>query len=529
MTFNDTFPYPSQRMPVMAKDVVATSQPLAAQAGLHMLAQGGNAVDAAVATAITLTVVEPTGNGIGSDAFAIVWDGTSLHGLNASGRSPLGLRAEAFAGLNAMPLRGWDSITVPGAVSAWVELSRRFGRLPFEQLFAAAIRYARDGFLVSPAIARSWARAPELFAQFPAFQRTFLPKGRAPQAGELFHCSDQADTLELLAATYGEAFYRGELADKMVAEAKAHGASLSEADLSEHRCQWVDTISMRYGGVDLHEIPPNGQGLAALLTLGILKRTCVQDYAVDSADSLHLQIEAMKLALKDAHRYVADPDYLDVDVLHLLDEAYLDSRAAMIDMGRAKDPGHGAPQAGGTVYLATADREGLMVSFIQSNYVGFGSGVVIPGTGIAMQNRGAGFTTTAGHPNSVGPGKRPFHTIIPGFVMNGGAPYLAYGVMGGPMQAQGHAQLLVRMRDYGQNAQAASDGPRWRVTAGLEVAVEAGFRAEVLEELTRRGHQIAVAAPDQSFSFGGAQLIERTSSGYIGASDHRKDGQAAGF
>ena len=537
MTYD--FPYRSQRTPVMAKNIVATSQPLAAQAGLQMLARGGNAVDAALAAAITLSVVEPTSNGIGSDAFAILWDGKELHGLNASGRSPAALTPEHFAkqnsadqsraGQSGVPLRGWDAVTVPGAVSAWVALSERFGKLPFETLFEAGITYAENGFLVSPITARAWSVAPRAYAGFEAFADGFLPEGRAPRAGELFRFPDQAKTLKLIADTGGEAFYRGSLAEAIAADAKRHGALLTEEDLAAHQADWVGTLSQAYGEVELHEIPPNGQGLAALQMVGMLEHHGVGQYAVDSADSLHLQIEAMKLAFADTHRYVADPASMNVSSEALLDEGYLAERAKLIDMTRAQTPEHGVPGRGGTVYLSTADESGMMVSFIQSNYYGFGSGVVVPGTGISLQNRGAGFTLTAGHPNEVGPSKRPFHTIIPAFLTQGGQPLMSFGVMGGPMQPQGHAQMVVRLRDYAQNPQTASDAPRWRVMEGLEVAVEPGFAPGVLDELVARGHRLHKAELGLDFSFGGAQLICRTNGGYIAGSDHRKDGQAVGF
>lgn len=528
--FHYDFPYPSQRMPVMASNVVATSQPLAAQAGLQMLYDGGNAVDAAIAAAIALTVVEPTSNGIGSDAFAIVWDGQELHGLNASGRSPQALSLERFAGRASMPLRGWDSVTVPGAVSAWVALSRRFGELDFADLFAPAIRYATEGYMVSPITAAAWSRAPEAFGNFPEFAATFLPQGRAPRAGELFRCVDQAHTLEHIAASRGEAFYRGSLADAMVADARAKGALLREEDLDEHQVDWVDTIAQDYHELRLHEIPPNGQGLAALIMLGILEHHPLRDLPVDSADSLHLQIEAMKLAFADAYRYIADEASMDVSTKDLLEPNYLAERAKHIDMRRAQVPAYGVPQRGGTVYLTAADENGMMVSFIQSNYYGFGSGIVVPGTGISLQNRGAGFVLDPAHPNCVAGGKRPFHTIIPGFITQGDAPLMSFGVMGGPMQPQGHAQMVIRMRDYQQNPQAASDAPRWRVLEGNSVALEQGFAPEVQGDLRSRGHDITLEhGLFSSFGFGGAQLIYRDSHGYVAASDHRKDGQAVGY
>ncbi len=522
-------PYPSSRQPVLGKNVVATSQPLAAQAGLWMLQAGGNAVDAAIAAAITLTVVEPTSNGIGSDLFAIVWDGTNLHGLNASGRSPSAWTPERFRGPDAMPRYGWDSVTVPGAVSGWVALSERFGRLPLDRLAQPAIRYARDGFLLSPIVADSWSRASATYAKFEAFSEGFLPGGRSPVAGERFSFTDQAATLEAIVKSGGEDFYRGALARLIAADSARHGGALSEADLANHRADWVGTISTSYHGTELHEIPPSGQGLASLIALGILRHHAVRESALDSADSIHLQIEAMKLALADVYRYCADPDYMDPSAMELLDDSYLQERSALIDPQRAAEPAFGVPKRGGTVYLTTADESGMMVSLIQSNYYGFGSGIVVPGTGISLQNRGSGFTLEEGHPNRVGGGKRPFHTIIPGFLMRDGEPQMSFGVMGGAMQAQGHLQMVVRTVDYRQNPQAASDAPRWRIESGREVAVEQGFASDVLDDLRHRGHQVTESGASEQSAFGGAQLIWRTDDGYIAGSDHRKDGQAVAY
>ena len=521
------FPYASQRMPVMAGNVVATSQPLAAQAGLRMLLAGGNAVDAAIATAIALTVVEPCNNGIGGDAFAIVWDGRKLHGLNSSGRSPRAWTRERFDRYDTMPLRGWDSVTVPGAPAAWTALSKRFGRLDFEALFQPAIEYARDGFVVSPRTAEGWAHSRKAFAAFPEFIEAFCPRGRAPRCGEYFAQKDQARTLRQIARTHGEAFYRGALAKRIAKHAKATGGVMTVDDLAAHEARWVDTIAQPYAGCHLHEIPPNGQGLAALIMLGILKRLNIRQYPVDSADSLHAQIEAMKLAFADAHRYIADPAAMRVSVKQLLSARYLKQRAALIDMSKAQRFSWGELRERGTVYLAAADARGMMVSMIQSNYHGFGSGVVIPGTGIAMQNRGAGFTLERGHANEVGGGKQPYHTIIPGFVMRRGEPVMAFGVMGGPMQPQGHAQMMVRIFDYGQNPQAASDAPRWRVIDDRRVAIQPGLHRRVYAELSRRGHKLE--RKHDPVSFGGAQLIYRLDDGYVAASDWRKDGQAVGY
>jgi len=526
--FSWNFPYPSQRMPVLAKNVVATSQPLAAQAGLSMLARGGNAVDAGLAAAITLAVVEPTSNGIGSDAFAILWDGQRLVGLNASGRSPAGWTQERFAGRKAMPTLGWDSVTVPGCVSAWVALSRRYGKLPFEALFEPAIRYARESFMVSPITAMSWARQAPSFKDMSEFCWTFLPKDRAPYPGERFYCPQQAETLEDIAATKGESFYRGALAERIALASRSDEGAMTQEDLAQHKCDWVDPISVEYRGYRLHEMPPNGQGIAALIALGILRHHDVSSFPPDSADSLHLQLEAMKLAFADTWRHVTDPAAMEVTPAQMLDDAYLASRAKAIDMKRASDPVAGIPKGGGTIYLTAADERGMMLSFIQSNYMGFGSGVVVPGTGISLQNRGAGFTLKRGHPNDVGPRKRPFQTIIPGFLTRDGQPVMSFGVMGGNMQPQGHLQMIVRLVDYNQNPQACSDAPRWIVNPDFTVSVEDAVPGTVKEELARRGHRI-VPSDRPQFGFGGAQLIHRLDDGYCAASDHRKDGCAIGY
>ncbi len=526
--FGWDFPYPSVRMPVMAGNIVATSQPLAAQAGIEMLWRGGNAVDAAIATAVALTVVEPTSNGIGGDAFAIVWDTKRLHGLNASGKSPAAWSFEYFSKkYSSMPMLGWDTVTVPGVVSSWVELSNRFGKLPFADLFEPAVRYAYDGFIVSPFTARRWELAADIYKDFPEFARAFLPGGKPPKAGERFEFKEQAKTLEMIAETKGEAFYRGVLAEKIVEHAKATGGMITEEDLALHEVEWVEPICIDYHGFTLHELPPNGQGIAALIALGILDRWDVRDYGVDTGDSLHLQIEAMKLAFADTYRYISDPRTMEVDFRELLSSEYLDMRSKLIDSKRAGDSTYGTPKPGGTVYLTVADRSGMMVSFIQSNFMGFGSGIVIPGTGISMQNRGHGFSLEKGHPNQVDGGKKPFHTIIPAFVTKNGLPVMSFGVMGGPMQPQGHVQVMLRVFDFHQNPQAACDAPRWRVLEGRKVAVEPGFKPEVLDDLKMRGHEIVVT--DDFLMFGGAQAIYRLSDGYLGASDPRKDGQAVGF
>jgi gamma-glutamyltranspeptidase/glutathione hydrolase len=508
--------------------VVAASQPLAAQAGLEMLVHGGNAVDAAIAAAIALTVVEPTGTGLGSDAFALVWDGEKLHGLNGSGRSPRAWSFKKFQNFDRMPELGWDAVTVPGAVDAWVTLWKRFGELPFARLFQPAIRYAENGFCVSPGIACLWAEAPLRFAGFTEFRNTFLPHGQAPRAGELFASPDQAKTLRKIADSQGETFYRGEVARQITAQAEADGAGLCLEDLATHHSEWIAPLALDYHGIRLHEIPPNGQGLAALMALGILQHRHVERWDADSVENIHLQVEAMKIAFAEIRAHLSDPATMHVRARELLSPEFLAGSADKIRMDRASFPEPAFPVGKGTVYLTAADESGLMVSFIQSNYMGFGSGIVIPGTGISLQNRGAGFNLKLGHPNCVGGGKRPFHTIIPAFVTDAaGKPLLSFGVMGGHMQPQGHVQMIVRLIDQGLNPQAACDAPRWCLPENTDLALEPGFDPNVVEALRRRGHNL-VPLPPQTL-FGGAQLIACLEHGYCAASDPRKDGQAVGF
>jgi gamma-glutamyltranspeptidase/glutathione hydrolase len=523
--------YASRRSPVLADNVVSTSQPLAAQAGLQMLARGGNAVDAALAAAIALTVVEPTGNGVGSDAYCILWDGTDLHGLNASGRAPAGWTPERFAGRDAMPQRGWDSVTVPGAVGAWVALSDRFGQLDFASLFEPAIRYAERGFPVSPVIAALWRLGARELSGQPGFAETFLRDGKPPVAGERFVNLPLAATLREIAETRGESFYRGALADRIAAAAAEHGAVLSAADMAENAPFWCGTLAQDFDGVTLHEIPPNGQGIAALMALGMVAHTPVRDLGPDDPMAMHYQIEAMKLAFADTHAYVAEgPSMTAVPPEALLAPEYLAARARTIRADRAQDFGPGHPQRGSTVYLSTADTSGMMVSFIQSNYSGFGSGVAVPGTGIHMQNRGAGFVLAEGHPNRVGPRKQPFQTIIPGFLMKGADPLMSFGVMGGPMQPQGHLQMTLRTQLWGQDVQTAVDAPRWRVGDGAAVAIESAMDADTVAALQAMGHLVSLETPDSAFGFGGAQLVHRLAGGgYAAGSDPRKDGCAVGF
>lgn len=520
------FPYASRRTPVLADSCVATSQPLASQAGLSMLARGGNAVDAIIAAAATLTVVEPVMNGIGGDAFAILWADGKLHGLNASGRAPRGWTLDRFKGRDAMPGQGWDSVTVPGAVSAWMELHAKFGKLPFDDLFEPAIRYARDGFLVTPAIAGMWAAQAPTLEHFATYRNTFLPHGRAPTTGERFRCAAQAETLALIAATKGEAFYRGALAEKIAATARAEGGAMTLADLAEHRADWVAPLGVDFKGYRIHELPPNGQGLAALIALGLLDRLDLDGLDPDGVGMQHLQIEATKLGMSDVRAHVGDPAAMRFSGEDFLKPAYLDERVKHIDRARATAPLPGEPRHSSTVYLAAADSQGMMISFIQSNYRGFGSGVVIPDTGIAMNNRGSCFTLQDGHPNRVGPAKRPLQTIIPGFATKDGQPVAAFGVMGGVMQPQGHVQVGTRMFGQGANPQAAADAPRWRVE-GETLFVEDAWSGAFRDGLAAKGHKLEVGPPTP---FGACQVIWRLpEGGYLAASESRRDGQAVGL
>jgi gamma-glutamyltranspeptidase/glutathione hydrolase len=528
-------PYASRRQPLVARrGVVATSQHLAAQAGLETLRAGGSAVDAAVATAAMLTVVEPCSNGIGSDAFAIVWDGQRLHGLNASGRAPAALTIDRLraAGHSALPARGWATVTVPGAPGAWRDLHARFGRLPFEQVLRPAIDTARDGFAVSPLVARSWAASARLFStqqgpEFAPWFATFTRDGHAPEPGDAFALPDHAATLTRIAETKAEDFYRGDLAARIASFAAETGGYLTRDDLADHTSEWIEPIGTSYRGHEVWEIPPNGQGLTALVALNILEGYDLGRLPRESADAYHLQLEAMKLAYADAFRYIGDPQHVDVPIRGLLSKEYAATRRGLIgERARAMEPGD--PPRGGTVYLCAADADGMMVSYIQSNYEGFGSGVVVPGTGIAIQNRGRGFVLDPAHPNALAPRKRPFHTIIPSFLTRDGQAVGPFGVMGGHMQPQGHAQMAMNTIDWRLNPQASLDAPRWQVTHGLGVMVEHGVPVHVVQELIRRGHQVAIQ-PDGS-GFGKGQIIWRLPGGsLVAGTEPRADGAVLGY
>ena len=540
MQFDYTNPYHSTRLPVFARNIVSTSHPLAAQAGLRRYWQGGNAVDAAIAAAAALTITEPVSNGLGSDAFCILWDGKELHGLNASGHAPAAWTPAYFHGKYGAhqanpPKRGMDAVTVPGAVASWAALSQRFGKLPFADLMQPAIDIAERGYLLPVVVQQKWAAAAEELHSQPGFAAHFMPRGRAPGVGELFQFPAAARGLRAIAQSGGEAFYRGEIAQALERFSDNHGGSLRASDLAAYQPEWVKPLAQNYRGYTLHEIPPNGQGIAALIALGILGHFDMAGLARDGVDSQHVQIEAMKLAFADVYRYIADPRSMQVQTEQLLDPQYLAQRARLIDLHQAQDFGAGNPVKGGTVYLTAADESGMMVSFIQSNYMGFGSGCVEPQFGISLQNRGHGFSTQANAANSanlVAPGKKPFHTIIPAFLTQGGQPVMSFGVMGANMQPQGHMQTLVRMLDYSQNPQAACDAPRWRFNTGLAINVESGMDPATVQGLAARGHQMEVIN-DSYQDFGAGQFIWRAgdpaTEGYIAASDARRDGLVAGM
>ena len=531
------YKYASRRRVVHAKrGMVCTSQPLASQAGLTILQQGGNAIDAAIATAICQTIVEPTNNGLGSDCFALVWTDGKLHGLNGSGYAPQRLTPEAVAASGAtekMPLRGWEAVTVPGAPSAWAELHKRFGRLPFAKLFEPAIYYAEQGYPVSPIVARFWQEGIDALTPYknnPAIAPWFATfdvhgNGVAPQTGELVTLPDHAKTLRILADSYCESYYRGELAQKLVEFSDKTGGYLSLEDLADYRAEWVEPVHINYHGYDVWEIPPNGHGITALMALNILKD--MEIGAKDTGDTFHKQIEAMKLAFADGMHYIADPRYMQTRVEELLSDAYAAQRRALIGE-TALEPTHGKPFCGGTVYLCTADGEGNMVSFIQSNYKDFGSGIVLPGYGINLNDRGAGFSLNPELDDYLAPRKKPYHTIIPGFLTHEGEAVGPFGVMGAYMQPQGHVQVIMNTVDWLLNPQTALDAPRWQWIAGKEIWLESSVAPEIVEDLRRRGHEVRVLEDDTTFGRG--EIIWRDSNGVLaGATEPRADGVVAAW
>ncbi|MCD8508565.1 MAG: gamma-glutamyltransferase family protein [Bacillus sp. (in: Bacteria)] len=534
VSFNSSHnPYASQRMVTYGRNgMVATSQPLAAQAGLDILKKGGNAIDAAIATAACLTVVEPTSNGIGSDAFALVWVKGELHGLNASGPAPQSISIEKLKelGLEEMPKFGLTPVTVPGAPAAWAELSKRFGKLPLAEVLAPAVEYAREGFPLSPVLAYYWERAFEGYSkvlkgeEFAPWFETFAPDGKAPKVGEMWRSEGHATTLEAIGETNGESFYRGELAEKIHEFSKKHGGYITKEDLAAFEPEWVKPISVNYKGYDVWEIPPNGQGLIALMALNMLKND--EFHSRDEVDTFHKQIEAMKLAFADGEKYITEEKEMSVTVADMLSDGYAEKRRALIG-DEALPPEAGDPSAGGTVYLATADGEGNMVSFIQSNYMGFGSGIVVPGTGIALQNRGHNFSLDPNHDNALKPGKKTYHTIIPGFLTKGSEAVGPFGVMGGFMQPQGHMQVIMNTIDFGLNPQAALDAPRWQWMKGKEVHLEHSVLNHIALGLSAKGHQIQVA--HQTGGFGRGQIIWRdpVTGVLAGGTESRTDGSIA--
>lgn len=525
------YPHPSQRRVAFGtKGMVATSQQLCAQAGLDILKQGGNAIDAAIATAACLTVVEPCSNGIGGDAFAQVWTRDGLFGLNATGACPALLTAQTIrdAGHKSMPKLGFFPQTVPGLPAAWAALSERLGRLPLTETLAPAIRYAADGFAVSPTVAERWkSAAEETYApyrdrpEFAEWFRVFTDNGKAPQAGECWRLPDHAQTLTDIASTGAKSFYHGALADEIDRYMCAAGGYLRKSDLSAFKPEWVTPLTTSYRGYDIWELPPNGQGLIALMALNILNGMVLP--SPEDPKSWHLQIEALKLAATDAYHYIADPRTgMAVTPQQLLSAAYAERRRALIS-DEALLPTIGNPTDGGTVYLCTADADGNMVSYIQSNYNGFGSGIVVPGTGIALHNRGGGFYLDESSPNCLAPGKRPYHTIIPGFISKGGQPVAPFGVMGAFMQPQGHLQVVLGLLEYHKNPQAALDAPRWHWTGTRNVSLEHGVPLHIARSLEQMGHQISYT--HDRTPFGRGQIIWRQQNGvYAGGTDPRCDG-----
>ena len=527
---------PGGRSPVLAREgVVATSQPLAATAGLQVLRVGGNAVDAAIATAAALNVVEPQSTGIGGDMFLIYWDNNEkrLVGLNGSGRAPQGATLERYRseGLTAVPGEGIFAVTVPGAFDGWCSALDRFGsgKKSLTELLAPAIHYAESGFPLTPIIANAWRLQEKKLSSFEGSKRTYLPGGRAPRVGEIFRNPNLAATFRLLGEGGREAFYHGPVAEAIVRASGELGGLFEMEDFDGARCTWVEPVRTGYRGYELCQIPPNGQGLAALICLNILEGYPLSEFSFGSAEHFHYLIEAMKLSFADRNKYIADMEHAEVPLEGLLSKTYGEERRRLISGDSAADPAPGAPHGSSdTIYLTVADRDGNMCSFINSLFHHFGSGVTAGDTGVMLQSRGFGFSLEEGHLNCIAPGKRPLHTIIPGFVMRDGEPWMSYGVMGGDMQPQGHVQMLSNMVDFGMNVQEAIEAPRFRVLGGLEVAVEHGVPDEVLDDLTRRGHDVARSGGYEGF--GGAQGIVRLPEGvYMAGSDHRRDGCATGY
>jgi len=537
----------ASRSEVIAQQGMAcTSQPLATQAALDILKQGGSAVDAAIAANAVLGVVEPMSCGIGGDLFAIVWDTKTakLHGLNASGRSPAALKREHFVELKlaSIPKEGPLPVSVPGCVDGWIELHKKFGKLPLSKVLVPAIYYANNGYPVTEVIAEDWRSTPEDVQKQPGFKGTFMPNGHAPVKGEIFVNRGLGRTLEKIAKEGRAGFYNGEVAETIGKFMKKHGGFLAAQDLADHKSDWVDPVSTNYRGYDVWELPPNGQGIAVLQILNILEGYDIKGMGFGSPDYAHLFIEAKKLAFEDRAKYYADPEFSKIPVKELISKKYAEQRRKLINPKKAAktyDAGKPSLNEGDTIYLTTADKDGNMVSLIQSNYRGFASGMVPDGLGFVLQNRGEMFTFEEGHANVYAPKKRPFHTIIPAFITKDGKPWMSFGVMGGGMQPQGHAQIVVNMIDFGMELQEAGDAPRIqhvlsseptgeKMTNGGQVYLEFGFAEETERELLERGHKIGRTTAG---SFGGYQAIrvDADRKVYFGASESRKDGQAAGY
>lgn len=524
------YPYPSKRHVVFAKNGMACAgNPTSASIGLQTLLKGGNAVDAALAMAAAYPVVEPTGNGLGADAFAIVWYKGKLYGINGSGPAPMSNSVAALKarGLDKIPSYGVEPIDVPGAVGAWMALHERFGSMALEEIMAPAISYAENGFPVSPLISQLWEEAWHTYGKYrdrPEFQGlfdTFMQGGTWRRPGEVFCAPDHAKTLRLIAKTHGEAFYRGEIAEKIGEFMKAHNGFLTAEDMAAYKPEWVEPISINYHGYDVWELPPNGHGITVLMALQILKGFEFGER--DCADTMHKQIEAMKLAMSDTAAHVAEPSYMRVTVEQLLSERYAADRRALIG-DQAIMPAAGDPAYHSTIYFCCADRDGNMVSFIQSNFRGFGSGIVVPGTGIAFNDRAENFKFDESHPNALLGGKRPYHTIIPGFLTKDGEAVGPFGIMGGFMQPQAHVQVVQNMVDWHLNPQQALDAPRWQWVGGKNVEVEQDTPNYIIRQLQRRGHNIIVQP--NPYHMGRGQMILRNKDGVLcGATEKRTDGQ----
>ncbi len=537
--FNPTYQkYPSQRYPIYARGgMVNASSPQASAAGLEVLRKGGNAMDAAVATASALTVVEPTANGIGSDAFALVWSAKDqkLYGLNSSGPAPMAASIETILADKKdndgkMPTFGWTAVTVPGAPKAWAELNKRFGRLSLAEDMAPAVRYAREGYPCSPNLALMWQRAYNRYTkafdgkpEFDEWFKTFTPDGKPYESGDIIKLPNHADTLEAIGATGADAFYSGEIARKIDADSREFGGYLRYEDLAKFEAKWVEPIKVNYRGYEICEIPPNGQGIVALMALNILKE--FEFTEKDCVETYHRQLEAMKMAFADAFHYVTDPDHMEIDYNDLLDPEYGAERAK--EMGdTAKVYTHSIPPKSGTVYFCCADGEGNMVSFIQSNYMGFGSGIVVKDTGVSLQNRGCDFSLNPEDANCLKPGKRTYHTIIPGFILKDGKAVGPFGVMGGYMQPQGHLQVAMNFIDFHLDPQQALDAPRWQWMRDNTVTVETRFNSELARLLQQKGHDIRVDLTTPSFGRG--QMIVRLENGtLVGGTESRTDSNIA--